>query len=92
MRVTARARYNQKEQPATVYPEENGCARVVFDEPQRAMTPGSEDKSEAAAEAITEAMNMAMMNYMPLRGALSFGGGAISAEEIENLLQQLNSL
>ena len=26
--------------PATVYPEENGCARVVFDEPQRAITPG----------------------------------------------------
>lgn len=40
MRVTARARYNQKEQPATVYPEENGFARVVFDQPQRAMTPG----------------------------------------------------
>ncbi len=40
LRVTARARYNQKEQPATVYPEENGFARVVFDDPQRAMTPG----------------------------------------------------
>ena len=40
MRVTARARYNQKEQPATVYPEENGFFRVVFDQPQRAMTPG----------------------------------------------------
>lgn len=40
LRVTARARYNQKEQPATVYPEENGFARVVFDQPQRAMTPG----------------------------------------------------
>ena len=40
MRVTARSRYNQKERPATVYPEENGFARVVFDEPQRAMTPG----------------------------------------------------
>ena len=40
MRVMARARYNQKEQPATVYPEEKGFARVVFDQPQRAMTPG----------------------------------------------------
>ena len=40
MEVTARARYNQKEQPATVYPEENGFARVVFHQPQRAMTPG----------------------------------------------------
>ena len=40
MEVTARARYNQKEQPATVYPEADGSARVVFREPQRAMTPG----------------------------------------------------
>lgn len=40
MEVTARARYNQKEQPATVYPEADGFARVVLHEPQRAMTPG----------------------------------------------------
>lgn len=40
MEVTAKARYNQPPQPATVYPEENGAARVVFREPQRALTPG----------------------------------------------------
>ena len=40
IRVSAKARYNQPPQPATVYPEENGFARVVFDEPQRALTPG----------------------------------------------------
>ena len=40
VRVMAKARYRHAEQPATVYPEENGYARVVFDEPQRAMTPG----------------------------------------------------
>jgi tRNA-specific 2-thiouridylase len=40
MEVTARARYNQKEQPATLYPEENGLVKVVFHQPQRAMTPG----------------------------------------------------
>ena len=28
------------EQPATVYPEEGGRVRVVFDEPQRAAAPG----------------------------------------------------
>jgi tRNA-specific 2-thiouridylase len=38
--VTARARYNQKPQSATVYPESGGKARVVFDQPQRALTPG----------------------------------------------------
>ena len=40
IRVSAKARYNQQPQPATVYPDENGTARVVFDEPQRALTPG----------------------------------------------------
>ena len=40
IRVFAKARYNQSPQPATVYPEENGTAKVVFDEPQRALTPG----------------------------------------------------
>ena len=40
IQVTAKARYRHKEQPATVYPMDNGRAKVVFDEPQRAMTPG----------------------------------------------------
>ena len=40
MRVKAKARSRMIEQPATVYPEENGAAKVVFDEPQRAITPG----------------------------------------------------
>ena len=40
MRVMAKARSRMAEQSATVYPEENGFARVEFDEPQRAITPG----------------------------------------------------
>lgn len=40
MRVTAKARYRQVEQSATVYPENGGFARVEFDAPQRAITPG----------------------------------------------------
>ena len=40
LRVQAKARYNQAPQPATVYPEDNGLAKVVFDAPQRALTPG----------------------------------------------------
>ena len=40
MEVTAKARYNQQPQPATVYPEDDGKARVVFHQPQRALTPG----------------------------------------------------
>ena len=49
-----------------------------------------ESSSDAAREAITEEMNMAMMNYMPLRGAFSFGGA--SPEEAEELLKKLNEL
>lgn len=40
IRVTSKVRYRHVEQPATVYPEENGYARVEFDEPQRAITTG----------------------------------------------------
>ena len=40
MAVTAKIRHSQFEIPATVYPEENGFARVEFDTPQRAVTPG----------------------------------------------------
>ena len=47
-----------------------------------------EGNSDAAKEAITEEMNMAMMNYMPLRGAFSFGGS--TSEEAEELLKKLN--
>ena len=39
MRVTARTRYHQAEQAATVYPTQDGI-RLEFDQPQRAPTPG----------------------------------------------------
>ncbi len=40
LEVKAKARSRMTEQPATVYPLEDGGVRVVFQEPQRAMTPG----------------------------------------------------
>lgn len=40
IRVCAKVRSRMQEQPATVYPEANGAVRVVFDEPQRAITTG----------------------------------------------------
>ena len=40
MRVCAKVRYRQKEQPATVTQLENGHIRVEFDQPQRAITKG----------------------------------------------------
>ena len=40
MAVTAKIRHSQFEQSATVYPMEDGRAKVVFDQAQRAVTPG----------------------------------------------------
>ncbi len=40
MRVTAKTRYNQKEQNATVIQTGENTFKVVFDSPQRAVTPG----------------------------------------------------
>ena len=40
LRVTARTRYHQTEQPATVYPAGPDSFRLEFDQPQRAPTPG----------------------------------------------------
>ena len=40
LRVTARTRYHQTEQAATVYPAGEGQFRLEFDQPQRAPTPG----------------------------------------------------
>ena len=38
--VTAKTRYSQREVAATVEPLPGGCIRMVFTEPQRAVTPG----------------------------------------------------
>lgn len=40
VRVTVKTRHSQTEQPGTIYPEADGFARVEFDVPQRAVTPG----------------------------------------------------
>ncbi len=47
-----------------------------------------ENTTEAAQEAISEDMSLAMMNYMPLRGIFSFGGG--DPKMIDALLEKLN--
>lgn len=40
MRVTAKIRYSAKEAPAVIRPLDSGRVEVLFDEPQRAVTPG----------------------------------------------------
>ena len=48
-----------------------------------------ENQTEAAQEAISDDMGEAMMGYMPIRGALSFGGG-FSEETVLELLRKIN--
>lgn len=40
MRVKARVRYNQPEQPATIEQTDNNTLHIIFDEPQRAISKG----------------------------------------------------
>ena len=63
IRVTAKIRHSQHEQPATVYPEDNGIVRVEFDAPQRAITPGQavvlyQDDLVVGGGTITEAYTL----------------------------------
>ena len=69
-------------------PEAMERVRPLLAEMQKTL--GSGGESDAANEAITEDMNMAMMKYMPLRGILSFGGGAVDPEMIDALLTAMN--
>ena len=40
VRCKVKVRYRQKEQSATVIPIDNNSVKVIFDVPQRAVTPG----------------------------------------------------
>jgi beta-glucosidase len=50
-----------------------------------------ESTSEVANEAISEEMNMAMIEYMPLRGVISFGG-QMSVADVQAIVDKLNAL
>ena len=58
---------------------------------QRKQAEAQENRSDAAEEAISDEMGLAMMQYMPLRGMLSFGGNEKTEKAIELLLEKLNS-
>ena len=51
---------------------------------------GNGEGGEASAEAISDEMGMAMMQYMPLRSMLGFANGAVSEEMILDMLQKMN--
>ncbi|MCM1156418.1 MAG: glycoside hydrolase family 3 C-terminal domain-containing protein [Roseburia sp.] len=60
-------------------------SRVSFGEEEQG------DEGSAAAEAMSDEMMQAMMQYMPLRGPVSFGSG-LSMADIQKLVDKLNAL
>ena len=56
---------------------------------QKAFAPNP-DASDTAQEAVSADMSMAMMQYMPLRGLLSFAPDQITDDTMEQLLKGLN--
>lgn len=57
---------------------------------QKAFAP-DKDASDADQEAVSNDMGLAMMQYMPLRGLLSFAPDKINDETMAELLKSLNS-
>ena len=55
------------------------------------LNPEGDQGSDVAREAISEEMNLAMIQYMPLRGILSFGGGALDPAAIQAMLDAMNN-
>ena len=49
------------------------------------------EESEAAKEAVSDEMGQAMMNYLPLRGLISFSQGRINHEVLKGLLDKMNA-
>ena len=52
---------------------------------------GEDEGTDAAAEAVSEDMTMAMLRYMPLRGIVSFGG-QLSYDELKELADKINKM
>ncbi len=64
-------------------------AAAVMRERQSKKEPEKE-KSETAGEAITQEMDFAMANYMPLRAGISFDPSKTTHETLAELLEKLN--
>ena len=71
------------------HPQGAAAMKPVIDAMSAIFRPNA-DENTPAGEAISNEMTMAMMNYMPLRGLLSFGGDQLPPDFLEQLLAQLN--
>lgn len=67
--------------------------KPLLDTMRALFAPAPEDgTTEAAKEAISDEMTLAMLKYMPLRGILSFGGDENAPQLLEQILKDLNTL
>ncbi len=64
--------------------------RPLIENAVQGISGGDEERSDAAAEAITDEMNQAMMRYMPMRSLASFSGGALSYDQLAAMMEKLN--
>ena len=71
-------------------PKAVAALKPFLDQMAAVFGPSSEEGTEAAKEAISDEMSMAMMNYMPLRGAISFGGDPRTEDMFKALIAELN--
>lgn len=63
--------------------------KPMLDGIKKAFSSGSDDTSDAAKEAVSDEMGMAMVQYMPLRGAVSFGAD-VTQEQMDALIEEMN--
>ena len=70
-------------------PKAAAVIKPLLDGMNKAFSHDSDATSKAAQEAVNEEMSMAMIQYMPLRGALSFGA-EITQEQMDALLAEMN--
>ncbi len=71
-------------------PRAKSALKPFMDGIVNALAPQDDAASDTAKEAISSEMMEAMLQYMPLRAALSFGNDQISEEQTELLLNELN--
>lgn len=62
----------------------------LLDAIRQTLAPSGDDATEAAKDAVSEDMSMAMLQYMPLRGVMSFGS-SVTPEALQALLDSLNN-
>lgn len=70
-------------------PKANAVIEPLMNRVFQEMMP--EDENSAGAEAITREMQEAMIQYMPLRAVISFGGGKLGWDGLNQIIAQLNA-